>query len=302
MRNYIYHGTWTKMTICTPKGKRIEEHYDGWGYGGYQDSQEDLCLDDYNSDYTDYNSGRRLRHCHCGWSKVTTYQGLRTHQGKRGCTLKGVEVKEHDQHHYGRGNGGYQYNQKDQYLDDYNSDYIDYNPDRRLRDCHCGWSKVTTYRGLRTHQGKMGCTPKGRRIPESEQDYWKSQWEMRRRTNQPTVWIEEPDQNYSKWDDELPYDQNDWLDDHNFNKTDGFCTHNYNSDRRLRVCHCGWSKVTTYQVLRTHQGMTGCTPKGMRIPESEQDYWKSQWEMKQGYYQSAKSTAVRRSGFYMREI
>lgn len=52
MRNYIYHGTWTKMTICTPKGKRIEEHYDGWGYGGYQDSQEDLCLDDYNSDYT----------------------------------------------------------------------------------------------------------------------------------------------------------------------------------------------------------------------------------------------------------
>lgn len=73
---------------------------------------------------TDYNSGRRLRHCHCGWSKVTTYQGLRTHQGKRGCTPKGVEVKEHDQHYYGRGNGGYQYNQKDQYLDDYNSDYI----------------------------------------------------------------------------------------------------------------------------------------------------------------------------------
>ncbi|XP_030286420.1 uncharacterized protein LOC115589580 isoform X2 [Sparus aurata] len=269
MRNYIYHGTRTKMTICTPKGKRIEEHYDGWDYGGYQDSQENLCLDDYNSDYT----GRRLRHCHCGWSKVTTYRGLRTHQGKWGCTPKGVEVKEHDQHYYGRGNGGYQYNQKDQYLDDYNSDYIDYNPDRRLRDCHCGWSKVTTYHGLRTHQGKMGCTPKGRRIPESEQDYWKSQWEMRRRTNQPTVWIEEPDQNY-----------------------------NYNSDRRLRVCHCGWSKVTTYQVLRTHQGMMGCTPKGMRIPESEQDYWKSQWEMKQGYYQSAKSTAVRRSGFYMREI
>ena len=52
MRNYIYHGTRTKMTICTPKGKRVEEHYDGWGYGGYQDSQEDPCLDDYNSDYT----------------------------------------------------------------------------------------------------------------------------------------------------------------------------------------------------------------------------------------------------------
>ncbi|XP_044038937.1 E3 ubiquitin-protein ligase TRIM21-like isoform X2 [Siniperca chuatsi] len=33
----------------------------------------------------------------------------------------------------------------------------------------CGWSKVTTYHGLRTHQGKMGCTPRGMRIPESEQ-------------------------------------------------------------------------------------------------------------------------------------
>ncbi|XP_070849948.1 E3 ubiquitin-protein ligase TRIM21-like [Chaetodon trifascialis] len=33
----------------------------------------------------------------------------------------------------------------------------------------CGWSKVTSYHGLRTHQGKMGCTPKGMRIPESEQ-------------------------------------------------------------------------------------------------------------------------------------
>ena len=72
-----------------------------------------------------------------------------------------------------------------------------------------------------------------------------------------------------------------------------------NSDRRPRVCHCGWSKVTTYQVLRTHQGIMQCTPKGMRIPESEQDYWKSQWEMKQGHYQPAKSM---RSGFYKREI
>ncbi|XP_062416524.1 E3 ubiquitin-protein ligase TRIM39-like [Pungitius pungitius] len=35
--------------------------------------------------------------------------------------------------------------------------------------CHCGWSKVTTYHGLRTHQGKMGCTPRGMGIPESQQ-------------------------------------------------------------------------------------------------------------------------------------
>ncbi|XP_031706863.1 E3 ubiquitin-protein ligase TRIM39-like [Anarrhichthys ocellatus] len=38
-----------------------------------------------------------------------------------------------------------------------------------LQICHCGWSKATTYHGLRTHQGKMGCTPKGMGIPESEQ-------------------------------------------------------------------------------------------------------------------------------------
>lgn len=39
----------------------------------------------------------------------------------------------------------------------------------------------------------------------------------------------------------------------------------------LQTCSCcGWSKVTTYHGLRTHQGMMGCTPKGMRIPESEQ--------------------------------
>lgn len=37
-----------------------------------------------------------------------------------------------------------------------------------------------------------------------------------------------------------------------------------------QVCHCGWSKVTTYQGLRTHQGMMGCTPKGKGIPESQQ--------------------------------
>ena len=75
-----------------------------------------------------------------------------------------------------------------------------------------------------------------------------------------------------------------------------------NSERRLRVCHCGWSKVTTYQDLRTHQGKTGCTPKGITILENEQAYWKSQWEMEQGYYEPAKQMTVRRSGCYMREI
>lgn len=34
--------------------------------------------------------------------------------------------------------------------------------------CHCGRS-FATYHGLRVHQGRMGCTPKGMRIPESGQ-------------------------------------------------------------------------------------------------------------------------------------
>ncbi|KAM6949163.1 uncharacterized protein FYW47_015555 [Aplochiton taeniatus] len=42
-------------------------------------------------------------------------------------------------------------------------------------------------------------------------------------------------------------------------------------DNSLQVCHCGWSRFTTWQGLRTHQGMTGCTPKGLRIAQYEQD-------------------------------
>lgn len=40
-----------------------------------------------------------------------------------------------------------------------------------LQVCHCGWSKVTTYHGLITHQGKMGCTSRGVKVEESEQQY-----------------------------------------------------------------------------------------------------------------------------------
>ncbi|KAK5623352.1 hypothetical protein CRENBAI_015631 [Crenichthys baileyi] len=35
---------------------------------------------------------------------------------------------------------------------------------------------MTSYRGLRTHQGMMGCTPKGVRIPKEEQNAWKDCW------------------------------------------------------------------------------------------------------------------------------
>ncbi|XP_076018623.1 uncharacterized protein LOC143010265 isoform X2 [Genypterus blacodes] len=142
-------------------------------------------------------SNMSLQVCHCGWSKTTTYQGLRTHQGKMGCTAKGTSIPQ--------------------------SEYLRLNkplPDTSLQVCHCGWSKETTYHGLRTHQGMMGCTMKGLRIPESKPfNFDSSVWEL------------------GLNDVSTPF----------------------NADLSIQVCHCGWSKVTTYQGLRTHQGKMGCT-------------------------------------------
>ncbi|XP_028260905.1 uncharacterized protein LOC114435432 [Parambassis ranga] len=102
-----------------------------------------------------------------------------------------------------------------------------------LQVCHCGWSSKTTYHGLRTHQGKMGCTAKGMRIPESEQFTYQPKYSYLGSSNL----FKQPDPS---------------------------------PDVSLQVCHCGWKSMTTYHGLRTHQGMMGCTPKGVRIPESEQ--------------------------------
>ncbi|XP_026208533.1 E3 ubiquitin-protein ligase TRIM39-like [Anabas testudineus] len=123
--------------------------------------------------------------------------------------------------------------------------------------CHCGWSKVTTHQGLRTHQGKMGCTPKGMRIPESQSFTFNSY--------RPFSFVAPPDK--------LPLDNI-----FNFSRNPVSQANTDSSDKSLQICHCGWSKVTSYQGLRIHQGMMGCTPKGMRIPESEQRIWKNHWE------------------------
>ncbi|KAM4612114.1 uncharacterized protein ACJ7VT_012710 isoform 2-T2 [Polymixia lowei] len=123
--------------------------------------------------------------------------------------------------------------------------------DMSLQVCHCGWSKVTSYHGLRTHQGKMGCTPRGTRIPENEQ--------------------------YLCRNDILQTKQYDtWLDisliKTEIDRTDS------SLNESLQVCHCGWSKETSYHGLRIHQGKMGCTPLGMRIPENEQYLWRRQGE------------------------
>ncbi|XP_022623905.1 uncharacterized protein LOC111238605, partial [Seriola dumerili] len=48
----------------------------------------------------------------------------------------------------------------------------------------CGWSKMTTYRGLRIHQGKKGCIPKGMKIPKTEQRNWQKLGEMELKVDQ----------------------------------------------------------------------------------------------------------------------
>ncbi|RVE60287.1 hypothetical protein OJAV_G00179410 [Oryzias javanicus] len=106
-----------------------------------------------------------LQVCHCcGWSKVTSYQGLRIHQGKMGCTPNGMHQQQ---------NLCGQTVQSNVMLDFgfcVETDIVD-SPDLSLQVCHCGWTKMTTYRGLRIHQGRMGCTVKGMRVTEHQQEY-----------------------------------------------------------------------------------------------------------------------------------
>ncbi|KAM9425981.1 uncharacterized protein KZ484_015389 [Pholidichthys leucotaenia] len=109
-----------------------------------------------------------------------------------------------------------------------------------LQVCQCcGWSKVTTYHGLRTHQGRMGCTPNNERFAEPEQRYL--------------------------WDYAGVAKKDFTVDFYAYVKSDY-------SNLSLQVCFCGWSKMTTYHGLRTHQGKMGCTPKGVKILKEEHDW------------------------------
>ncbi|XP_034006035.1 E3 ubiquitin-protein ligase TRIM21-like isoform X2 [Trematomus bernacchii] len=105
--------------------------------------------------------------CYCGWSKVTTYQGLRIHQGKMGCTPRGMGIPEREQigfpNYITSSNIG-----SNSWITPVRKE-ITSTSDKSMQICYCGWSNVTTYQGLRIHQGKMGCTPKGMGIPESDQ-------------------------------------------------------------------------------------------------------------------------------------
>ncbi|KAJ8286102.1 hypothetical protein GJAV_G00034580 [Gymnothorax javanicus] len=141
----------------------------------------------------------------------------------------------------------------------------------------CGWSKVTTYHGLRVHQGKMGCTPKGMRIPASQQSSINTYSPIPMYMGPPII-IEEPLYSFASSTKSMG-ERKIWgsLCEESSQKdskpiqTISQKEINARSDQSLQVCsYCGWSKVTTYHGLRVHQGMMGCTPKGMRIPESQQ--------------------------------
>uniref|UniRef100_A0A3P8WI22 B30.2/SPRY domain-containing protein n=2 Tax=Cynoglossus semilaevis TaxID=244447 RepID=A0A3P8WI22_CYNSE len=107
----------------------------------------------------------------------------------------------------------------------------------------CGWSKVTSYKGLRIHQGKMGCTPKEIKI--SKNLFGPSSYSPDFTSIGPTIQLQEPVK------DIFPTS----------------FTLDPSSDISLQTCYCGWSKLTTYHGLRTHQGKMGCTPNGTKISE-----------------------------------
>ncbi|XP_072232912.1 uncharacterized protein [Leuresthes tenuis] len=219
---------------------------------------------------------------YCGWSKVTTYQGLRIHQGRMGCTLKGVRVAEPEQP-YMRDYVVLTNAQMDPRLDihtSFRTETTGNNSDPSLRVCHCGWTKNTTYKGLRIHQGKMGCTPKGRRIPKNEQYDWEEEVDH---INHPRAEREafstRPQNTYSGAAE--GYWGTDSFSDYapaaaRVNEEPKSQTTGDNSDPSLQVCHCGWTKNTTYRGLTIHQGKMGCTPKGRRIPKNEQYDWEEE--------------------------
>lgn len=77
-------------------------------------------------------------------------------------------------------------------------------------------------------------------------------------------------------------------------------TTDYYSGMSLQVCHCGWSKVTTYQGLRIHQGKMGCTPKKTRSPKTEECDWNNQGEeVGQRKHQPAKRTTVKKEVYIL---
>ncbi|XP_075948571.1 uncharacterized protein LOC142950837 isoform X3 [Anarhichas minor] len=152
--------------------------------------------------------------------------------------------------------------------------------DMSLQECHCGWSKVTTYKGLRIHQGSMGCTARGQKGEQYGQPYVGGHADYQKDFN---LDVYTPIKNNYSSDvslQEQPYVGGlaDYQKDFHQDVYTPIKNADYYSDVSHQECHCGWSKVTTYQVLRTHQWKMGCTPNGKRTQEEEQWVWKNRLE------------------------
>nr|XP_029136046.1 uncharacterized protein LOC109995174 isoform X3 [Labrus bergylta] len=285
-----------------PRGKRYEgsQQQDMLGKSGLESNQKDFNRDVHNltmaetaADYSD----KSQQVCDCGWSKWTTDRGLRTHQVKKGCKPRGKRYEGSQQQDM-LGKSGLESNQKDFNRDVHNlttETAADYS-DKSQQVCDCGWSKWTTDRGLRTHQVKKGCKPRGKRYEGSQQQDMLENGESD--DNEGELWLEvnnteaETAADYSDKSQQVKKgykprgkrcegsQQQDMLgksglesNQEDFNRD----VHNLTtetaadySDKSQQVCDCGWSKWTTDRGLRTHQVKKGCKPRGKRYEGSQQ--------------------------------
>ncbi|XP_060886786.1 uncharacterized protein LOC132958164 isoform X3 [Labrus mixtus] len=309
---------WTKWTTdrglrihqakkgCTPRGKRYEgsQQKDMLGNDESDDNEGDLWLEVNNTEAetaADY-SDKSQQVCDCGWTKWTTDRGLRIHQGKKGCTPSGKRYEGSQQRDINFNRGVHNLT-----MAETAADYSD----KSQQVCDCGWTKWTTDRGLRIHQGKKGCTPRGKRYEGSQQKDMLGNDESD--DNEGDLWLEvnnteaETAADYSDKSQQVcDCGWNKWTTDRglrihqakkgctpsgkryegsaqrdiNFNRG----VHNLTtetaadySDKSQQICDCGWTKWTTDRGLKIHQGRKGCTPKGLRIPQSDQHFWKTWW-------------------------
>ncbi|XP_075948575.1 uncharacterized protein LOC142950839 [Anarhichas minor] len=125
-----------------------------------------------------------------------------------------------------------------------------------IQICHCGWSKVTTYHGLRTHQGKMGCTPMGMGIPESEQFRFSS-YHPQLTYKGPPIKVEEPLMNIFTPPFKSGSQQNTWMnqnDSGQFNWTTPVRTENVPVSPYLTNTTLTGTEVELMEMIKSMMG------------------------------------------------
>nr|XP_029136050.1 uncharacterized protein LOC109995174 isoform X8 [Labrus bergylta] len=272
---------------CKPRGKR------------YEGSQQQDMLENGESDD---NEGELLLEVNNTEAETAADYSGKSQQVKKGRKPRGKRYAGSQQQDM-LGKSGLESNQKDFNRDVHNlttETAADYS-DKSQQVCDCGWSKWTTDRGLRTHQVKKGCKPRGKRYEGSQQQDMLENGESD--DNEGELLLEvnnteaETAADYSDKSQQVcDCGWSKWTTDRGLRthqvkkgckprgksglktnkKDDRLDVHNLATDEQ--VCFCGWSKWTTYHGLRTHQGLKGCTPKGLKIPQSDQHFWKTQWK------------------------